>query len=501
MRSLLTIAVFGCLTLQVQAQDSLAVYQQGIVERIDQTQQIRRGLYQLPALRPYQFKHSQTAVDLSYDYGDQELYPLQEGAGKQGVRFFTDSYQKQTFPGYTLWGKARYTNHKDRQVVFNETSDFDLVFPYVTADSVGGDLQVEEYQFAGGFAKQSAKWTWAAELGFQANLSHRKVDPRPKNNSTAIHVGLGSSYAISSKYLLGAHVDLQSYRQRNELNFVASLGRPNIYYFNGLGAYNSLLSGISEVQGDMLYALQGIGGRLTLAPKDEQGLFLEAGITQRAGKRTLPLSTAEANTWDDQVLNGKIGYFGESSRWRFGGLGQLALQTRKGVESLFNNNGGNLGYVKIAEISSYRYYNFDYTLSAYIGQKQWSIRPYAGFQQIKEQYISPFREQAVDYLRLGAQGQYVKPLPQGVLELSLNLQKQQVLQSGAVFNGVPVGSGIEDFLQRNYTFLTAEPFTVSGQVRYDFRASNLWKPYIVAHAQSATAIKQHNFSVTLGLLF
>ena len=52
----------------------------------------------------------------------------------------------------TLWGNASYKNQELRKVRWNESVDSDLLYPYFTADAVGGDLHSEQYAFMGGFA-------------------------------------------------------------------------------------------------------------------------------------------------------------------------------------------------------------------------------------------------------------------------------------------------------------------------------------------------------------
>lgn len=498
----LSIIVLFCLSnLSLQAQDSLKVDFKGIRERIELSQGIINDLYANPSLKSFQYQQSLTPVDISYFSESKELYNYQKGSGNQGFRFNTESYQKNIYPDITLWGKATYENYKQKNLRFNETSDFDIVFPYVTADSIGGDLNTETYYFAGGLAKTIAAWTIAGQVGYKANLAHRQVDPRPKNNSSDIDAKIATAYLLSNRYAIAADLGVRYYKQRNDLAFVSGLGRPSIYLFNGLAAYNSLISGSSENKGAMLYEASGVQAQLSVAPIDKNGLFVEVGINQNMGFRTVPHSISTANEWTDQIWSGKIGYFKNKLNWRYGALAKIDLQTRKGTESLFNNDGSNLGYTKIAEISSYRYYNFRYKLDAFVGQRNWTINPHASYAQFKEQYISPFREQLADNLDIGLKGQYLWDFKDGLFGISLNLQKRMLLNSRYKFNGLRQGSGIAEMLQQNYNYLTAEPLLIEGNLRYDFAVSKQIKPFVIANASSATEIKQKYYSLTLGLMF
>ncbi|WP_313261098.1 DUF6850 family outer membrane beta-barrel protein [Sphingobacterium sp.] len=501
LRYLSTVVLCCCFASISQAQDSLSVNSLGIKERMDISRTFRNTLYESPALRPFQYQQSLTPIELSYFSDNKDRYTLQRGSGDQGFRFNTESYQKEAFPNITLWGEASYESKKIQDLKFNETSDFEVVFPYLTADSVGGDLNSEMYQFSGGMAKEIGKWVIGGEAGYRANLSHRKVDPRPENNSSNLHVGLGASYQILPQYLLSANLGYQFYKQRNKLTFLRELGKPPVYYMNGLGAYNKLLSGLSGESDDILYEMNGFDGKISFLPRSEHGFFIEAGFSQKNGNRKLSASRSNANDWTDQIISGKIGYLHRIKDWKYGGNASMELQTRKGVESLFHNDGSSQGLIKISEISSYRYYNFSYHLEAIVGKADWTIKPYADFTQFKEQYVNPFREQMADMLNVGVEGQYLWDLKSGLFGISLNLQKQKLLKSRSQFNGIKQGTGIADMLQENYNYLTAEPFSIGARARYDFVAAKQIKPFVQAEALSATEIKQKYYSLTIGLMF
>ena len=53
----------------------------------------------------------------------------------------------------TLWGFARYENGFTDGITWNETSDIDIIYPVVLADSVrGASVKTERYSFGGGYA-------------------------------------------------------------------------------------------------------------------------------------------------------------------------------------------------------------------------------------------------------------------------------------------------------------------------------------------------------------
>lgn len=485
----------------VSAQDSLGVYKEAIRERTDQIQGLRNSFYTVPALRPYLYKHAATPVKISYFNEQKERYNPQLGKGDQGLSFMTSSYQNNTFKDYTVWGEASYGNYKAKEVRFNETSDYDLVFPYVTSDSVGGDLSTEKYHFSGGIARTLGSWTLSAEGGYTANLSHRKVDPRPSNNSSDLDLAFGASYALSPKYVLSGNVGFRYYKQRNVLKFVSVLGRPPVVYLNGMGSFNNLLSGFSDTNDAILYELTGSEASISFVPKNNLGWFAHFGYKQYTGYRVLLASRDHSNDWTDAYMNGRFGYSGENYGFNYGFLGSLDLQTKKGTEGLFSNNGHEVGLQKIAELSTYRYYNYRYRLDLFFGKKNWSIKPYASYNPFKEQYLSPFREQMVEKINLGIKGQFMQELKSGLLGFSLNLEKENVLEKTATFGSLKQGSGLRDLLQQQYQYLSAEPFNLTAQGRYDFIVSDQIKPYVSVETQKSWTINRRFYCLNIGLVF
>ena len=485
----------------VRAQDSLQVHKEAIIERTSQIQGLRNGFYTLPALRPYLYKHAATPVKISYFNEKKERYDPQIGKGNQGFSIATSSYQNNIFEDYTVWGEASYGSYKVKQVRFNETSDLDLVFPYVTSDSVGGDLSVEKYHFSGGIARTLGAWTLAAQGGYTANLSHRKVDPRPSNNSSDLDLAFGASYAVSPKYLLSGNAGFRYYKQRNTLKFVSVLGRPSIAYLNGLGSFNNLLSGFSDTNDAILYELIGSEASLSFVPKKKLGWLATLGYKQYTGYRVLLASRDHSNDWTDTYMNGRFGYSGENYGFNYGFLGSLELQTKKGTEGLFSNNGDEVGLRKISELSTYRYYNYRYRLDLFFGKQNWSVKPYGSYNPYKEQYLSPFGERMIEKVNVGIKGNFIQELKSGLLGFTIDLEKENVLEKRAAFGSVKQGSGLSDLLQQQYQYLSAEPFNLTAEARFDFIVSNQIKPYVGVDAQKSWTINRQFYCLNIGLVF
>ena len=153
-----------------------------------------------------------------------------------------DVYKRQ------VWGDAGYLRGAKRNVVWNASSDYDLVFPYVVADSIGGDLTSEEYTFGGGYGHRSGRYTWALEAGARALHEYRDSDPRIRNVAIDIDAGAGASVRMGN-YRLGLSAALRVYKQSDsQIQYAHSAGEKGVYHLSGLGSHYAGFEGNANSQ-------------------------------------------------------------------------------------------------------------------------------------------------------------------------------------------------------------------------------------------------------------
>lgn len=130
-----------------------------------------------------------------------------------------------------IWGEAGYDFGQRRNVMLNESSDYQTVYPYVTADLVGGDLHEENYRFSGGFAHTlKGGVTLGAFAGYNALLAYRTVDPRPRNLTSDLDFAAGMRWRW-----LGMALKAGKYKQTNVVKFYNETFQPTVYHATGLG--------------------------------------------------------------------------------------------------------------------------------------------------------------------------------------------------------------------------------------------------------------------------
>ena len=144
-----------------------------------------------------------------------------------------DSYLRLN-PNNTVWGGASYRTGKKYNIYFNSTSDYDMLYPYVMADTIGGNMENERYAFNGGYAVKIKRWTFGAELKFRAEHEYRTIDPRPRGIATDLLLRVGLAHTLGH-YEIGAGLGMKTYKQTNNVDFYNPLGVIPEFHMTGLG--------------------------------------------------------------------------------------------------------------------------------------------------------------------------------------------------------------------------------------------------------------------------
>ncbi|MBR1803827.1 MAG: hypothetical protein IJ775_02840 [Muribaculaceae bacterium] len=187
-----------------------------------------------PAVAQWQRPFSLSEVALS-NHWRSESQPIESQLGDHALTwaFDADTYMKHR--SSTLWGHATYNNGKTDGIRWNETSDVDVVYPYLMADSVtSAAMKTEIYSFAGGYADHRNRWHWGGEISYRAGLHYRNVDPRPRNVTARLHITAGSGIQVTTRYMAALAIGYEKYKQTNEVAFYSELGHDKIYHLTGL---------------------------------------------------------------------------------------------------------------------------------------------------------------------------------------------------------------------------------------------------------------------------
>lgn len=291
---------------------------------------------QNPAFMNEAYRTSYTELGLVADYRhESKALVSQLGTGHFIAKAYVDSYLKLGIKS-TVWGGASYRTGERYNIRFCSTSDYALLYPYVMADTVGGNLKNEQYAFFGGYSFSAGKWSIGAALNFRAEHEFRMTDPRPRGIATDLRVSMGASIDLRD-YKVGVDAGGNIYKQTNDVQFYNELGVKPEYHMTGLGTHYLRFAG-----GNRICYYKGLGFMtdLNICPKNGNGAYLSTAYRMMPYEKiltelnALPISTL----YVEQIC--------ASAGWKHGGkigwstYGGLKIEFRNGDEHIAGSASG-----------------------------------------------------------------------------------------------------------------------------------------------------------------
>lgn len=311
----------------------------------------RHGLWRLaqlpydnPVVMQWRMTSGLTSVSASYSARDDqgEICPF-DGSAERQVSAGAETYTK--YRNTTLWGHGFYTNGLRSDVRWNESSDYRLVYPYVLADSVGGDMKSERYSFGGGYAAVTGRLAWGVSMNYLATLEYRDVDPRPRNVVGCLDAAAGIAYNVWADYFAGVSLNFRKYKQSNDIDFKSEMGVDKIFHMTGLGTHYRRFAGtgLSTYYDGYRYGLSA-----DFYPSSGRGVFLSCAVSRfsfdniLSDLNKLPLASA----WHNE-LRAEGGWLGRGDRLYGGVSSAVRWYRRHGSENIFGDASANM-YPQIA---------------------------------------------------------------------------------------------------------------------------------------------------------
>lgn len=296
--------------------------------------QIASLSYRNPAVNQWRMSKSLTTVGGAFSSrADRNNPDPRDGTGDYDLQFKATTYTK--YRTSTLWGEASYTNGKTSDVVWNETADRELLYPYLLADSIGGDLHHETYNFAGGYADHAGRWAWGAAISYVARQEYRAVDPRPRNVTGRLLLNAGAMLRVFRDYHVGLGLEMMKYKQSNEVTFKSEMGIDKIFHLTGLGSHYNRFAGegLSTYYDGYRFALD-----MNLYPATDRGIFATCRLSRFtfnniiSDLNKLPL----AHAWHNS-LQAEAGWMSAPGRMFGGASAQIEVYRRHGTENVFGD--------------------------------------------------------------------------------------------------------------------------------------------------------------------
>ncbi len=300
-------------------------------------------------------------------------------------------------------GSINYARGLKRNVIWNTSSDYDIVYPYTLADTVGGNLNHEKYQFSGGYSALKGNFLWGLEGAYRAFHEYRDVDPRPRNIVSDLNVRGTAGLLLGGRVLEGS-LFYRRYSQSQNVTFVSERGRnTSVFHLTGLGDYNWRFSGASDAYLTTRYSGNGVGFQLATYPKAVQGWRADASYTLLNMAHYLPNQNEALYT---QALTREIrlnaGYIGR----RFTAGAHAAYQWREGIESVLDN--GKAGrFLELTKLPLFGSSELSAGADAAWQLKNWSVSGSAEWSSQSASGAYPEREMTLSAIDVKLGGQYL----------------------------------------------------------------------------------------------
>jgi hypothetical protein len=295
----------------------------------------------------YNNSYSEMRLYANLKYADSPiLYQLGNRCSDKGVEIKT--YLKLN-KNTTVWGNTSYNNGLKNNIKWNSTSDFLLLYPYVMADTIGGNLYNERYIFSGGCAIKLGRIVIGESMGFRAEQEYRTTDPRPRSIVTDLALNLGMSYNVG-KYIIGAGLGGVFYKQTNSVSFFKESGVIPEYQMLGLGMDYKRFAGRNT---SVYYKATGFSCDINLKPSIPSGAYFSVNYNYTPYRRillnlnSLPISTLYLYHYVSELGWKHIAKFG----WN--GFVGLDYEKRLGDEHIAGNSSA-LEYAVITDMTMYR---------------------------------------------------------------------------------------------------------------------------------------------------
>lgn len=340
-----------------------------------------------PALHGMAYSTSLSELSLNIDMRHQsEAFVLEKGKGNTLPSLGVETFLKLS-ERTSVWGTASYMTGKQKGVTWNSTSDYDLIQPYVLADTLGGDTHREQYLFSGGYATQLQKWLLGAEMLVRAEQEYRDQDPRMRGVVTELQLRIGAGREMET-YRIGAAIEGNIYKQTNSVDFYNEEGVIPEYQMTGLGTEYSRFSGDKR---SLYYDGGGVALLLNAYPINARGFYADLSLDEHRYHRKL----AEYNSMPLTDLYRE--HVGATIGWKHHGDSRLALYgkvdytKRTGDEHIGGTSNARY-FPVIACLTMYKNHLFETSVGGIYGQQLWHISAQAGYRRQTEEYVYPHRQ-------------------------------------------------------------------------------------------------------------
>lgn len=233
-------------------------------------------------------------------------------------------------------GGVSYQKGSKKKVLWNTSSDYDLLYPYIMADTVGGNLDTEQYRFYGRYAGDIGNgWEYGVAGSYRALHEFRQTDPRPRNITSDISMSASIGRHILKGYSIALRASYRRYHQLQAVAFVNPAGANTAeFHMTGLGTTYARFTGTGTFT-DVRYRGNGFSVSAQLLPHRREGLSATIMYESFTSSRHLVNQNEVPYTeLTSQELKGVLAYISQLRHVRYGAKLEAGYGLRQGSEAI-----------------------------------------------------------------------------------------------------------------------------------------------------------------------
>lgn len=409
----------------------------------------------------------------------------------------------------SVYGSASYSNVHIKNIVWNENTDYEMLYPYVVGDSLGGFMQNETYSFMGGYSREFNRFTAGIQMSYRAVSSARDKDPRPYNIVSDLNIGIGGAYTLG-KYRLAIGGDMQSYKQKGTISYFADKGSTAVYQMLGFGLdYVRFGGSYTKVQ----YKSTRWGGNISIMPTDNLNGVSASFVAHslRLTKELISANNLPLTEIQEINLQGDLTYMNRLSGNRVWGINlSTNYNNRKGIENIVGDPTG-FNYDIMGHTPGYQSKiwkgHFDLLLEHLLtssAQWGWNIRPTLEYNKFNSEYSTIGRSFKFRNLLTMLNTSLMHPLKSVLFTASASAGYLSNIHSDIVLNGLNTSASIGSTLAADYLYLGDSYWIENISLRADFAVLKKGTVYLATKWQFRNykkCDKTYQGEVTVGLTF
>lgn len=284
------------------------------------------------SLMPLQ-KDIQAGIGLNRGNSDDKtLHSIFDGDEFSFFDISAKGYKSDLFKS-VVSGFASYQAGVKRNTAWSDVADTELFYPYLVADSIGGDYHSENYKVGASYAHKIGKMQVGGGINYRGAVHYRKIDPRPINNVSEIEFVVGALYPVKS-YYLGINVGYLDYKQTMSSSSLKEDRKDKYFSMRGFGLYDYRLTDVGSNY-SRYFLMDEWSAGLQLAHKENKNWLVNLNLTRQK------VTTSEGSVRIPSIVNRfnpemEVSYLKEFGKNRLLVSLNAGMTNSKGIENQYD---------------------------------------------------------------------------------------------------------------------------------------------------------------------